>query len=117
MQAVLINGASAAGAREKITDLTSATALTATTYNLVPTTLVPYSTTRRPRSAVIQVKGASINWCVDGTTPTVTAGTNVGFLSAAGEFITIDGHQNISQFRAINETASNGAYLEVVYFY
>lgn len=117
MDTVSINGASPAKAHEKISTLTSSTALTAATYNLAVTTNAPFDRVRTPKSALLQVETANIRWTVDGTTPTVTAGTGIGFVAIPYQFLVIDGYENITKFRMINEVASNGATVQVSYFY
>ena len=119
MASTSVNGAHPPYAREALATLTSATALTAATYNTATADTDVYnriSQTRRPVEALIEVKGFPINWTIDGTAPTATAGTDVGFYSAAGDFITLQGYKAISSFQAINAVASSGAKIEVVYF-
>lgn len=119
MATAYINGNRPPYARESVGTLTTAKTLTAGTYNTTPTSADSYdrySTTKRPEEAVIQVKTAAINWTIDGTAPTATAGTDIGFISQAGDFITLGGYASIAGFQCINAVASNGAKIEVVYF-
>jgi hypothetical protein len=119
MGSVFINGPRIARASEKIATLTSSTALTAATYDVSITsgTSGEFDRTRHPEAATIQVETAAIRYTVDGTTPTVTAGTGIGFIGVSGDVIVIEGYENIVKFRAINEVASNGAKLQVAYYY
>jgi hypothetical protein len=119
MATAYINGNRPSYARESVGTLTTAKSLTAATYNTYPTSADgydAYSTAKRPEEAVIQVKAGAINWTIDGTAPTATAGTDVGFIAQAGDFITLGGYASISGFQCINAVASNGAKIEVVYF-
>ena len=119
MASVFINGARPAYAREAIGTLTSAKGFTAATYDVgsgVGTTYNRHDQVKHPEEATFQVKTAAINWTVDGTTPTTTATTDVGFVSNVGDIITINGYQQIVAFRCINSVASSGATIEVVYF-
>lgn len=119
MALISIAGARPPYAREAITAITTAKTLTAATYNTAQTSADSYdrtSTTKRPEEALIQVKTGAINWTVDGTAPTTLASTDIGFVSQAGDMITLYGYAAISGFKAINTVASSGASLEVVYF-
>lgn len=119
MSTTSINGARTPYARESVGTLTSAKALTAATYNVGQTSSDSYNRydkVRRPEEALIQVKSGAINWTIDGTAPTATAGTDVGFISSPGDLISLQGYGAIAGFQAINAVASNGAKVEVVYF-
>ena len=104
---------------ERIATLTSSTGLTAATYDVSITsgTTGEFDRIRHPSKALVQCEGFTIKWTVDGTTPTVTAGTNIGFLAAVGDFIEIEGYENIAKFRCINAVASSGSSIQVAYFY
>jgi hypothetical protein len=70
---------------------------------------------RQVRRAVITVDTAAVNFCIDGTTPTVTTGTHQGHLLNAGDVLTLNDIDEIRRFRAINAVASSGAILKVTY--
>uniref|UniRef100_A0A6M3J656 Uncharacterized protein n=1 Tax=viral metagenome TaxID=1070528 RepID=A0A6M3J656_9ZZZZ len=67
------------------------------------------------KRAVITVETAGINFCVDGTTPTVTSGTYQGHLLNVGDALTLNDIAEIRKFRCINAVASNGAVVKVTY--
>ena len=102
---------------ERITDLTSATALSAATYNKADTTHLEYSGVKHPIGAEITVETADIRYTTDGTTPTVTVGTALGHIKGAGEIIYLTSYDEIVAFLAINAVGSNGAAIVVTYKY
>ena len=61
------------------------------------------------RSCLITVETAAINFTIDGSTPTVTTGTNVGHQLTAGQSYVISGEGNVRNFRCINAVAGSGA--------
>jgi len=101
------------GAYETISTLTSATSLTKATYWPTTGTFAGMS----PRAAVVKCETAAVNYTLDGTTPTVITGTNVGHLLDAGEEILLETIGSVRGFKAINRTASSGSVLKVTYFY
>ncbi len=121
MPSITINGTMNPGDFESITTMTAATGLTSTKYNKLITTNsgddLGNAIIRRAREALVTVEVDDIKWTVDGTTPTTTAVSGVGHHSVAGDNITLQGSQAISNFRAINETNANGAILRVTYFF
>lgn len=102
------------GKRERITISTSALPLTAATYNIQQdSALNKYARNDiQPVYALVQVLTNSVNFTVDGTTPT----SSVGYLAAANDTIHLNSYQEIQQFRAIRNGGADGA-LEVTYFY
>ena len=124
MPSFTVNGSLIARDHEVISTLTSSTGLTSTKYlkevttNSNPDPVGPAtSVMRRAVEVLITVEVDDIRWTTDGTTPTTTATTGVGHHAVNGDNITIQGYENITKFRAINETASNGAGLRVTYFF
>lgn len=63
----------------------------------------------QPKSLLITVQTDSVNVCFDGTTPTATAGTNLGHQLTAGQSILVTGVQSIRNFKAINAVNGNNA--------
>jgi hypothetical protein len=102
---------------ERISTLTSATALTAGTYDKADTTHLEYSGVKHPVGAEITVEAADIRYTADGTTPTVTVGTGLGHLKTPGETIYLVSYDEIVAFRAINAVGSSGAAIVVTYKY
>ena len=64
---------------------------------------------KKARAAIISVETADIRFTIDGTTPTVTAGTGAGHLLPIGSSFIINGESNVENFRCINAVASSGA--------
>lgn len=121
MPSIYVNGNLIAKQYESITTLTASTGLTSTKYDTQLTTLkandVAWSKLIRAEEVLITVEVASIRWTVDGTTPQTTAGGGAGHNAVNGSNITIQGYENITKFRCINETASSGAGIRVTYFF
>lgn len=69
------------------------------------------------RRAVITCEVADVNFLIDGTQPTTTAGTYQGHLMKVGDVVTLNDIGEIYRFRAINAVASSGAILKVTYSY
>ncbi len=103
--ATFIAGPLYAYAHESITvDSTAGgKALTAATYD---TTLIANGqvTNRRPKQAVVTVEDQNLRWAAD---PSTTVSSTVGHLAQAGDVITIEGYENIKNFRAIRSTGSS----------
>jgi hypothetical protein len=68
------------------------------------------------KAALITVETANINFTLDGTSPTVTSGTNVGHTLVAGDSILIKGAVNIAAFKMIDNAGST-AVVKVTYFF
>lgn len=120
MASTFVNGPRLAYDHEKISTLTSSTGLTATKYAVGNTFAAGETNTfdkvRRAEEVFISVETADIRYTIDGTTPTVTAGTGIGHLATSGSTITIVGFEAISKFRAINAVASSGSAIQATYF-
>ncbi len=74
-------------------------------------------TGQRATGAFITVEDNSINFTLDGSTPTQTGGTNVGHRLDAGQSRYIAGAQNVANFRCIDRTAGSAATVKATYFY
>ncbi len=72
---------------------------------------------QQPQLAIVTVETAAIRFCVDGSTPTVTASGGVGMLAQVGDVIRLKGPNEIINFRAINAVASSGSAIRVAYHY
>jgi len=70
-----------------------------------------------PKSALFTIEAAAINFTQDGTTPTVTAGTNFGHQAANGQSFVITGQDNLNNFKCINAVASSGAIVKYSLFF
>jgi hypothetical protein len=70
---------------------------------------------RQVKRAVITVETAAINFCVDGSTPTLTSGTHQGHLLQVGDVLTLNDITEIIMFRCINAVASSGSVVKVTY--
>ncbi len=114
-------------AYEKITTMTSSTALSTSTYDKSARgsgadawdtgTKGGAFRLLRPTKALLTVETAAVRFTTDGTVPTVTAGTGAGHIAYAGDMLELDTYDDIKTFRAINEVASNGAVLRATYYY
>lgn len=111
-----VNGPRIAFNHERLTTITASTGLTESEYAVGQTTTGAYDLIWRAQEVHITIEVAAIKYTVDGTTPTTTATTGIGHIAYPGDVIEIHGYQNITQFRAINEVASNGAVLQITYF-
>ncbi len=69
------------------------------------------------RAALISVETADIRFTIDGTTPTITAGTGAGHLLSSGASFIIYGEKNVANFLCINAVASSGAKVKCTYFF
>lgn len=70
---------------------------------------------RQCTRAVLTCEIASVNFTIDGTTPTITTGTYQGHLLNAGDVLTLNSIDEIKNFKCINAVASNGAVLKATY--
>jgi hypothetical protein len=61
------------------------------------------------QSALVTIETAAINFTIDGTTPTIAAGTNVGHTADSGSSFTLKGLNNIKNFQCINRVNASGA--------
>ena len=95
-------------AREEITVSNSAVGLTASNYNLTPTSGTAYTV----RYAEVSIQGADIRTTIDGsTTPT----TDIGRIMYDGSTYRIWGLKNIANFNMIRDGATD-AEVVVEYF-
>ena len=95
--------------------LTTATAVGFTSAKIAPTTGSYVG--KKARAALISIETAPIRFTLDGTTPTVTAGTAAGHIMYPGDSFVALGENNIENFRAINEVAASGAVVKCTYFF
>jgi hypothetical protein len=91
--------------------LLHAETLTGTSTGTVVIAQVPIviSSYTQPKSLLISVETASVNVCFDGTTPTATAGTNLGHTLTAGQTLLITGIDSIRNFKVINAVNGSGS--------
>jgi len=78
-------------------------ALTAATYDAV-INANDVVTTRHPKLAVITVEDQNLRWA---TNPGTTVSSTVGHLAQAGDVISVEGYENIKNFRAIRATGTD----------
>ena len=71
----------------------------------------------QPKAALITVEDYGLNFTLDGTTPTVTAGTNAGHTMAAGQSYVVRGYHNIKKFQCINAVNASGAIAKYSLFF
>jgi len=87
--------------------LTTATAVGFTSTVIAPTT--GDFVGKKARAAIISVEVADIRFTINGTTPTLTAGTAVGHLLEKGNYYEIKGEKNVENFKCINAVNASGA--------
>jgi hypothetical protein len=63
----------------------------------------------QPKTLLVTVQTEAVNVCFDGTTPTATAGTNLGHQLTSGQSIFVTGTESIKNFKAINAVNGNNA--------
>ena len=93
---------------------TTTTAIGFTTAKIALTAADPY---KEAKTALITVETASVRITMDGTTPTVTAGTGAGHLVDVGQSYVVRGIDAVRNFRCINAVASSGAVVHCSYFF
>ena len=94
---------------ETLTGLTSATPCTAA--NLTD------ANGNKVQEMLVIVTTAPVNIRIDGGIPTTTATTDYGITMQPAQSLVIKGYNNIARFLVINQTASNGAVVKLIYFY
>lgn len=102
-----------AGEVELIASTATAVGLTSTTY--FPTSGIHAG--MMARSCLIEAIGFDINFTLNGTTPTITAGTNKGIVLAAGQNYTLTDINNIKNFKCINAADGSGATVKAIPFF
>lgn len=95
------------GEEETITATTASVGMTATTY--APTTGLFGTASLTARYVLIEALTGDLNFTLNGTAPTATAGTNKGLTLLVGDTFLIEGYDAAKNFRCINAVASSGA--------
>lgn len=95
--------------------LTTATVVGFTSGKILPTS-GPFEN-KKARAVIISVEVADIRFTLEGTTPTVTAGTGAGHILANGSSYVIAGEANVTNFRCINAVAGSGALAKCTFFF
>lgn len=100
-------------------DYTTITTNTVAQY--IPTVMLNYPTVEglmglRVKAALVTVEGGSINFTMDGTTPTTTASTNLGHTLVSNDSILITDWENVKNFQWINSVASSGVIVKITTF-
>ena len=72
---------------------------------------------KRVKAALLSAEIADIRFTLDGTTPTVTAGTAVGHLLYYGNALEIRGYANIANFKCINAVNGSGSKVKCTFFF
>ena len=62
---------------------------------------------KRAIAALITNESNDANYCIDGSTPTAAAGTNVGHQLFGGASIVLYGYDAISQFKSIDRVSGS----------
>lgn len=125
---IVFNNEGAAGASFILTTMTAAEGVTnAATAEIGGTAITVMQELLHPERGVnnsltakamlISVETASVNMTLDGSTPTVASGTDLGHELSAGQSYVIRGENNVRNFKVINKVASNGAVVKGTIFY
>ena len=117
MAVIHVNGVLKARKHEKSASLTASTGFTSTNYDVTNVVGSNYFKTVYAEEVVVTIESNDVRWTVDGTTPTVTAGTALGHLASAGDVLTITGYENIKNFSAINAVAGSAATFRATFFF
>ena len=67
--------------------------------------------------ALITVESNSINFCIDGSTPTAAAGTNVGHQMNAGQSYYIEDQRGVVKFKCIDRVSGSASKVKVTTFF
>ena len=102
---------------ETLSGTTLDTAVGCTAANLTGPTIEGISKGQLCRAILVTVEGASVNVCIDGTTPTLSAGTNRGHTLTAGMSFMIVGWENVKQTKFLASAAVSGAIVKITYFF
>lgn len=102
-----------AGGFETLSDTTSAIGFTAAM--IAPTT--GNHAGKKAKAALVSVETADVRFTIDGTTPTVTAGTGAGHIIPSDGEYEIKGSANVANFKCINAVASSGAKVKCTFFF
>jgi hypothetical protein len=78
---------------------------------------MPIRTYSAPVAALITCEVASAAFTLDGTSPTLTAGTSDGHTITSGQSYVVAGFNNIKNFKIINAAAANGTVIKYSLFY
>lgn len=120
MSVIQVNGVLKARKSQKTTVSTTALGLTSTNFDVTDAYPAGNTDTKwkvlRAEEVLITVEAQPIRWTIDGTTPTVTAGTGLGHVVAAGGSLTITGYDNIKAFQMIREGGTD-AVIQATFFF
>lgn len=68
-------------------------------------------------AALITVESNTINFTVNGTTPTATSGTNAGHKITSGQSYVIEGAGNVAAFMCIDSVSGSASKVKVTTFF
>lgn len=97
-----------------VKDWTGATSTGVVTAISAP---LPLRVHGQAKTVLISCEVAAVNYTLNGSPPTATAGTNLGHKIAVGEWLSIEDGMNIRGFQAINAVNASGAVLKYTLFY
>lgn len=80
-----------------------------TTVNSIASSNIDHSTYGPAQLIIFSVESAAVRCTWHGVSPTVTGTSQVGHKLGADSSFIIPGHDNVGNFRCINETAGNGS--------
>ena len=70
-----------------------------------------------PKMALISVETYSMRWTIDGTNPTLTAGTSFGHLTVSGAGIEVRGYGNVRNFKCVNAVSGENSVIKYSLLY
>ena len=97
------------------------TITTNTAAQFIPTVMLNYPSIEglmglRAKAALITIESGSINFTMDGTTPTTTATTNIGHTLVSNDSILVTDWENVKRFQWINSVSSSGVIVKITTF-
>lgn len=68
-------------------------------------------------AALVSVESNSINFCIDGSSPTASAGTNLCHRLDAGQSLMVQGPQNVRNFLCIDRVSGSTATVKITIYF
>lgn len=67
--------------------------------------------------ALITVESNTINFCIDGSTPSAAAGTNLGHKMDAGQSYYVEDQRGVANFKCIDRVSGSASKVKVTTFF
>lgn len=110
----MLQGFLTPGAHETLTPGDTATGITAA---IIQPTASDMFKNIHAQGALITVESNTINFCIDGTTPTAAAGTNAGHQMDAGQSYMIESPYGVAKFKCIDRISGSASKVKVTTFF